>query len=565
MIRQNRIKTVLTLAAVAMVFLVLPAAADIPGPNDLPDPDTTPPDITKPVKVYILSGQSNMVGIGYVNDPDPGSLSTVTTEGMFPHLVDAAGAWTVRNDVWYEGVITATAKKWLTIGCGNGSGTIGPELQFGHIMGYYHDEPVIVLKTSQGNRSLSWDCLPPGSPRFDYNGNTYAGYGDSPNSWPTEGGGPSPYGWYAGKQYDDYFLAESDMGPTGWADATDYPHRCQVRNNGVVYICKENMAHTSSAASEPGIGAQSSTYWNVYSVFNATDVLDNFDTKFPQWAAQGFEIAGFVWWQGHKDQGEPHASRYEFNLVNLINEVRGYYENRYPDNISPNAPFVLATIAFGGWDLAGAGLTVANAQLAVSGETGNYPEFEGNVKTVEARDYWKSTAESPGNQGHHYNNNAWTYMMVGDALGRAMAELLTPYSVDAGTNMITWSGEPVELDATVQDGVTVVSYGWSADPNDGVVFSDETVEDPTVTITKDTDNPSTVRLTLTVNDGVNPPVTDSIRIDVYDDACLAAIGKGLAADNPGDFDGNCITGLGDLAVMATKWLNDTGLREPVVK
>ncbi len=203
MTTRNRIKTVLTLAAVAMAFMVLPAVADIPGPHDLPDPDTTPPDTTKPVKVYILSGQSNMVGIGYVNDPDPGSLSTVTTEGMFPHMVDAAGAWTVRNDVWYEGVITATAKKWLTIGCGADSGKIGPELQFGHIMGYYHDEPVIILKTSQGNRSLSWDCLPPGSAQFIDGDYTYAGYGDSPNRWLT-GSGPSPYGWYAGTRRKYY-------------------------------------------------------------------------------------------------------------------------------------------------------------------------------------------------------------------------------------------------------------------------------------------------------------------------------------------------------------------------
>jgi len=567
---RNRIRTVLTLAAVAMVFLVLPAAADIPGPHDLPDPDTTPPDTTKPVKVYILSGQSNMMGVGYVNGTKPGSLETVTkTDGLFPHMLDAADNWTVRNDVWYEGMISATAKKWLTIGCGNGSDKIGPELQFGHIMGYYHDEPVILLKVSIGNRSLSWDCLPPGSERFIDGDYTYAGYGDSPDRWLTTGGGPSPYVWYAGKQYDDYFLAESDMGPMGWTDATHYPYpikgdmRIQVRHNGVIYISKA-VDHTSSPASEPGVGAQSSTYWNVYSIFNVTDVLDNFDTKFPQWAAQGFEIAGFVWWQGHKDQGEPHASRYELNMVNFINAVREYYETRYPDNISPDAPFVLATIAFGGWDLAGAGLTVANGQLAVSGETGNYPEFEGNVKTVESRDYWRDAAESPGNQGHHYNNNAWTYMMVGDALGRGMAEILTPYSVNAGTNMITWSGEPVKLHATVQEGVTVVSYAWSAD-DPCAVFDSNSIENPNVTITKATGNPSTVKLTLTVDDGVNPPVKDSIRIDVYDDACKAAIGAGLAADNLGDFDENCITDANDLAELATKWLNDTGLTVPVLK
>jgi len=556
----------LLMLAVVLAFHGLAAAVEIPGPHDLPDPDTTPPDTTKPVKVFILSGQSNMVGIGYVEDPDPGSLRTVTTEGMFPHMLDAEGAWTVRNDVWYEGVITATAKKWLTIGCGADSGKIGPELQFGHIMGYYYDEPVILLKSSQGNRSLSWDVAPPSTPRFDYNGNTYAGYGDSPNSWPI-GGNPTPYGWYAGKQYDDYFLDESDMGPNmTWSDGTAYPNGCQLRHNGVLYISKS--AHTASADSEPGIGAQWSTYWDVYSVpgGNVVDVLDNFDTKFPQWAAQGFEIAGFVWWQGHKDQNEPHASRYEFNLVNFIKAVRAYYENRYPDNISSDAPFVLATIGFNGWDLSGAGLTVANGQLAVSGETGNYPEFAGNVKTVESRDYWRDVSESPGTQGHHYNNNAWTYMMVGDALGRGMVDLLQAYSVVAGDDMITWSGEPVELDATIEEGVTVVSYTWSADPAAGVVFDpNEFVEDPTVTITKATDNPSTVKLTLEVDDGINPPETDVVMIDVYDDACKAAIGAGLAAENPTDSDGNCITDLKDLGVLLSEWLVDTGLTEPKPK
>ncbi|MCH7995167.1 MAG: sialate O-acetylesterase, partial [Planctomycetes bacterium] len=250
---QHRTKTVLTLAAVAMVFLVLPAAADIPGPHDLPDPDTTPPDSTKPVKVYILSGQSNMVGIGYVNNSlteRPGSLETVAKiEGKFPHLVDDSNNWTVRNDVWYEGVVTATAKKFLTVGCGSGADRIGPELQFGHIMGYYHDEPVIILKTSQGNRSLSWDFAPPGTPQFNYEGYTYAGYGESPNRW-LIGTTPEPIDWYAGKQWDDCMAA-------------------------------------------------------------AHNVLDNFNTKLPQYAAQGYTIAGFVWWQGHKDQGEPHASRYE--------------------------------------------------------------------------------------------------------------------------------------------------------------------------------------------------------------------------------------------------------------
>ncbi len=91
---------------------------------------------------------------------------------------------------------------------------------------------------------------------------------------------------------------------------------------------------------------------------------------------------------------------------------------------APNAKFLLATIAFGGNKLGGHGLTVANAQLAVSGDTGKYPEFKGNVKTIDARDFWREKSVSPSGAGHHYNHNAETYMEVGNALGWAMADML---------------------------------------------------------------------------------------------------------------------------------------------
>jgi alpha-galactosidase len=492
---------------------------DNPGiPYPLPNPDGSTGATDKPVKVYILSGQSNMVGMGNISGTQPGTLETIAKrENKFPNLVDDAGEWTVRNDVVYRGVITAIGQGPLTPGVQGG--TIGPEMGFGHVMGYYHDEPVLIIKSSQGNRSIGWDFLPPGSERFTWTdgGGTnwmYAGYGDSPGRWET-GTTPEPIAWYAGKQFDDCFMDESD-----WAPAGEDP------------------------------------------VFNVADVLDNFASEHPEYADQGFEIAGFVWWQGHKDQGEPYARRYEFNMVNFINELRKYYEGRYPDNINPNAPFVLATIAFGGWDLAGAGLTVAEGQLAVSGETGNYPEFAGNVKTLEARGYWREVAESPVNQGHHYHRNAETYMLVGDALGRAMIELDAPYSVDAGPDMITWSGEPVQLNATVQDGVTVVRYTWTASSDDGVVFDSNSTEDPTVTITGATDNPSSITLRLKVTDDLDQKVTDTMTTDAYDDACKAAIGKGLAADDLLDLDGDCVIGLGDFAVMALTWLDDNSLSVP---
>ena len=144
------------------------------------------------------------------------------------------------------------------------------------------------------------------------------------------------------------------------------------------------------------------------------------------------------------------------------------------------------------------------------------------------------------------------------------------YSVDAGVDMITWSGRAVQLAPAVVNNTepyAALTYAWSADPADGVVFNPPAanVEAPTVTITKAAANPSTVALTLTVHDGVHPTVQDTMTIDVYDDACQAAIGMGLAADYPADFDRNCIINFDDFALMATAWLDDNSLTAPVPK
>ena len=141
------------------------------------------------------------------------------------------------------------------------------------------------------------------------------------------------------------------------------------------------------------------------------------------------------------------------------------------------------------------------------------------------------------------------------------------YTVDAGDDMITWSGRAVQLNPTVVDESNPpaeLNYFWSANPAAGVVFSNPDIEAPMVTITKDTDNPSTVTLTIAVHDGVHPMVQDTMAIDLYDDACKAAVGAGATYEEA-DIDQNCITDLRDYAVLAATWLVDYALTAPVVK
>ena len=321
-----------------------------------------------PFRVVHLNQQGNALG-WYARMDIPGTLKTVVNhDGKFKYLVDDQGAFVPRDDVYYRGVVTATANKWLDIGCGASPNSIGPELGFGHMVGNLHDEPVLILKASQGNRSLGWDFLPPGSESFeitDAEGATwvYAGYGQSPDRW-KKGEEPKKIEWYAGKQYDDCFRA-------------------------------------------------------------AKEVLAKFDEEFPHWKGRGYEIAGFGWWQGHKDGGEqgtgaagPHALRYEQNLAHLIKTLRKEFD-------APDAPFVVATCGFNGgqgWEPGSSADTIFKAQMSVA-DPARYPDFAGNVKSVDTRPFYRAPEVSPRNQSFHYHGNAETYMLVGESMGKAMVEL----------------------------------------------------------------------------------------------------------------------------------------------
>ncbi|MHC4202246.1 MAG: sialate O-acetylesterase [Planctomycetota bacterium] len=348
MTARSRIVAVSTLAAVATAFLALPAAArGIPA--ELPDPDGKPADMTKPVQVYILMGQSNMVGAGKVSR----MASAVKERGKYPYLVDDAGNWTVRKDVRNVRVMSSGTgrmrefyNEWMTI---EGKGSIGPEHGIGHYVGHAVDAPVMILKSCIGNRSLGWDLLPPGSERYEFQGKVYAGYKDSPASWAI-GTEPKKIGWYAGMQYD---------GDTA----------------------------------------------------NAKTVLNNFAKYYP--GATRYEVAGFFFWQGDKDRyNAGHATRYEKNLVHFIKQLR-------KDFNAPNAKFVCATL---GQTRKGAGGNeglILNAQLAVDGKTGKYPDFRGNVASV-----YSNPLSKGGSSNGHYGGNPETYMNVGEGMGRAMAELI---------------------------------------------------------------------------------------------------------------------------------------------
>lgn len=163
-------------------------------PDELPDPDGEEADMSKPVQVYILLGQSNMLGFG-----NAGKLKGIAAE-KYPYLVDDGGNWNVRKDV--RNVFYCMAKQryngWLTAENGNGSGKFGPEIGIGNYLGHVTDAPVLILKSCVGNRALGWDLLPPSAVGTGKDGQSYQGDSESSNRKVKE----NRDGWYAGLQYD---------------------------------------------------------------------------------------------------------------------------------------------------------------------------------------------------------------------------------------------------------------------------------------------------------------------------------------------------------------------------
>lgn len=220
-------------------------------------------DMSKPVQVFILLGQSNMLGFGKVKGEKDGTLeNAVKNKKLYPYLVDKDGKWVARKDVLNVRTMNGKMfnKEFLTVP--STGKNVGVELGIGHALGDALNEPVMVLKSCIGNRSLGWDLLPPGTPRYTAAGIECPGYKETVKSKKDKTIVPfgEGIGWYAGKQYD------SDIG-------------------------------------------------------SAKKILDNIGKYYP--GAKKYEVAGFFWWQGDKDfRNKAHAAKYGDNLELLLKALR---------------------------------------------------------------------------------------------------------------------------------------------------------------------------------------------------------------------------------------------------
>jgi hypothetical protein len=278
-----------------------------------------------PVKVFILAGQSNMQGhakvetFDYIGD-DP------LTAPLLKEMLGPDGTPRVCDGVWIsyltgikedngEGVGKLTAGYGARKDPAVDGGKIGPEFTFGIEMDKAFDEPVLIIKTAWGGKSLFHDFRPPSA-------------------------GP-------------YERSEKDVEKDRYQqDKTGHYYRLMV----------SHVKHVLA---------------------DIKRVCPSYDET------QGYEIAGFVWFQGWNDMvnrdvypqaspaGKNRFAKYSRLMSDFIRDVRKDFD-------APEMPFVIGVMGVGGDEPKENNREFREAMAAPAA----LAEFTGNVAAVPTAPFW---------------------------------------------------------------------------------------------------------------------------------------------------------------------------------
>ena len=325
---------IIALALVMTAKLGVAAFAATAG--QLPDPEGKPQDAAKPLKVFILAGQSNMQGHAHVRTFDAMGMDPKTAP-ILDQMRNADGTARVCERVWISSIGCAEEEQVGKLTAGFGAKArgpkIGPEFTFGIYMQKLLDEPILIIKTAWGGKSLHTDFRPPSAGPYEFNEAQLEGFK---------------------KQGKDIEAIKADK-----AKATGHYYRLMTDH------VKKVLADVKR-------------------------VYPHYDPE------QGYEPAGFVWFQGwndmvdrgtYPDRDKPGGyDKYSELLAQFIRDVR-------KDLSAPKMAFVIGVMGVGGpvdeylpqqQRYQGVHHNFRTAMAAPAA----LPELQGNVAAVLTEKYW---------------------------------------------------------------------------------------------------------------------------------------------------------------------------------
>ena len=288
----------------------------------------------KPLQVFVLAGQSNMQGHAKTTTFEHIGMDPAT-KPMLAEMLGADGKPKVCERVWISSIGCAEAEQTgkLTAGFGASGEKIGPEFTFGLYMQKFTDAPILLIKTSWGGKSLNTDFRPPSAGPYVFNETQLAGFQ---------------------KQNKDVAAMQAEK-----AKATGVYYRLMVEH------VKKVLADIKR-------------------------VVPDYDS------AQGYELAGFAWFQGWNDlvARSVYPNRempggyddYSTVMAHFIRDVR-------KDLNAPKLPFVIGVLGVGGPtaefgpDKQRNKTHKDNFRSAMAAPA-LLPEFKGNVAAVLTEKYW---------------------------------------------------------------------------------------------------------------------------------------------------------------------------------
>jgi hypothetical protein len=296
----------------------------------------------KPLKVFILAGQSNMQGHAAVSTLD--SLAgDPKTAPLLKEMKGPDGTPRVCERVWISSVGSlgdaytdlTEAKGKLTVGFGAPEDKFGPEFTFGLFMEKSVDAPILIIKTAWGGRSLHTDFRPPSA-------GPYVLAKETQELWDKHPGGAH-----------------------GIPRAEDRPRYFEEKAAATGVYYREMIAHVRKVLKD------------------IKRVVPDYDEE------RGYELAGFVWFQGFNDyvDGGVYPLQDKPGGYDLYTDLLGHFIRDVRKDLSaPTMPFVIGVMGIDGMrgDKEAPMMHFRSAQR----KPATLDEFKGNVLAVETAPFW---------------------------------------------------------------------------------------------------------------------------------------------------------------------------------